>query len=200
MLLIFLDSETTGLDSNKHRVIEIAFKIYDSEKNRIVVSYEAVINQPASVLAEADPRSMQINGFTEELILTGKSERAVSAEIINDFNRSGIGGGSAVFICQNPSFDRIYFNQLVSVDMQTEFSWPYHWLDLASMFWVERKGRFQKESEISKNAIAKSLGLGREPDPHRAMNGVTHLMECYQALFDLSIPGLGADVRSAQQG
>lgn len=200
MLLIFLDSETTGLDSTKHRVLEIAYKIYDSEKKCIVVSYSSIIMQGAAVLAEADPNSMKVNGFNEELILTGKSERAVACEIINDFNRAGVNNGSSLFICQNPSFDRVFFNQLVSVEMQTEFGWPYHWLDLASMYWANQNGKLSFERELSKNAIATKLGLLKEPDPHRAMNGVTHLMQCYCSLFALSIPGLEADVKSAQQG
>ncbi|MCH9611248.1 MAG: Oligoribonuclease [Chlamydiales bacterium] len=200
MLIIFLDTETTGLDSQRHRVLEIAFKIYDSQKNRIVVSYSAIINQPSEVLALADPQSMEVNGFTDTLVMSGKSERAVSAEIIGDFNRAGVDKGNAVFVCQNPSFDRTFFNQLVSVQMQTEFRWPYHWLDLASMYWARKGGQISEEKELSKNAIASSLGLAREADPHRAMNGVIHLMQCYCSLFSLSIPELEADARSAQRG
>ncbi len=198
MRIIFLDSETTGLDVTKHRLLEIAFKIFDSEKKRLVSSFEAIINQPAAVLACADPHSMSINGITEEVILTGKSERAVSAEIMNDFERAGVANGAAVFICQNPSFDRGFFNQLISVEMQKELQWPYHWLDLASMFWAIKKGSFEKESDISKNAIAQSFGLKKEADPHRAMNGVIHLMQCYQALLGLSIPEFEASARSVR--
>lgn len=200
MLLIFLDSETTGLDSTKHRVVEIAYKIYDTAKKRIVVSNSCIINQPAAVLAEADPKSLKVNGFTEELILTGKSERAVAAEIIHDFNRAGVHQGQALFVCQNPSFDRAFFNQLVSVEMQSEFKWPYHWLDLASMYWMHKKGELPDEQSLSKNAIAKKLGLPKEAEPHRAMNGVIHLMQCYSSLFSLSIPELEADAKSAQWG
>ncbi|MCP5470014.1 MAG: 3'-5' exonuclease [Chlamydiales bacterium] len=198
MLLIFLDCETTGLDPQKHRVIEIAYKIYDTEKKRVIVSYDSIVSQPAEVMAEASMESLRINGFTQEMIMSGKSERSVSAEIINDFHRAGIGEGKAVFICQNPSFDRTYFTQLISVEMQKEFRWPYHWLDLASMYWATNKDACKEERDISKDAIAEALSLPAEQSPHRAMNGVVHLMQCYSALFQLQIPELVVDERLAR--
>lgn len=198
MLLIFLDSETTGLDPEKHRLLEIAYKIYDTEKNHITLSYESIINQPAEIRAEANPKSMEINGFTEEKILSGKSEKAVAAEIINDFHRAGIGNGQAAFVCQNPSFDRAFFNQLISTEIQIEFRWPYHWLDLASMFWAScqfKKRAILSEADLTKNAIATFYSISPEKIPHRAMQGVIHLLLCYSALFELSIPELEVDAR-----
>ena len=53
------------------------------------------------------------------------------------FARNKIKRGEAVFICQNPYFDRAFFAQLIDPDTQEKNLWPYHWLDLASMFWVE---------------------------------------------------------------
>ena len=41
MLNVFLDTETTGLDPMRHRVIEIAFKVVESHE--VIVSYEAII-------------------------------------------------------------------------------------------------------------------------------------------------------------
>ena len=198
MLCIFLDTETTGLDPLKHRILEIAFKIYDTDLKKVVQSYESVINQPAEVLAEASPESMQINGFTEGLILTGKSEHAVSAEVIEVLNQAKISEGKAVFICQNPSFDRSFFNQLVGVDLQSGFNWPYHWLDLASMFWALKDGEIKEESELSKNGIAAQFSLEAERMPHRAMNGTIHLIQCYFSLFHREVPELETDAKLAR--
>ncbi len=180
MLMVFLDTETTGLNPFKHRTIEIALKVVESKK--VLTSYESVVAQPFEVLAEADPRSLQVNGFTQEQILHGKSEKVVATEIENELNHVGFGEKESVFVCQNPSFDRAFFNQLISVEQQQAHSWPYHWLDLASMFWA-LNSNITEERSLSKNAIAQSMGIPTEPDPHRAMNGVTHLMSCYEALF-----------------
>jgi oligoribonuclease len=35
---------------------------------------------------------------------------------------------------------------------------------------------------LSKNAIGKRFGIPEESQPHRAMNGVEHLIRCYQAV------------------
>ena len=189
MLLIFLDTETTGLDPEKHRTLEIAFKAIEMISGKTLISYESIVSQPAEIWAKADPESLQINGFTWEKTLGGKPEKTVAAEIINDLNHLGIAEKEASFICQNPSFDRAFFIQLIGVELQENYGWPYHWLDLASMYWAARilkdreiVGRL-KESDLSKNKIAKQYGLPPEALPHRAINGVNHLISCYEAIF-----------------
>lgn len=187
--MIFLDTETTGLNADKHRILEIAYKVIDARSNHVVLSYDAIVSQSADVWAEADPESLKINGFTWEQTLTGKTEKAVSSEIFNDLNRLNLGKEQAVFICQNPSFDRAFFNQLISPDIQDHNGWPYHWLDLASMYFgVQRShnkdfAKELKESALSKNSIGKTYGLKPEAMPHRAMHGVDHLIACFEALF-----------------
>lgn len=189
MLLIFLDTETTGLDPQKHRTLEIAYKVIDSITNRDLIRYETIVSQPAEVWVEADRGSLEINGFTWEKTLEGKPEKVVASEIINDLNHLRLGEKGGVFICQNPSFDRAFFTQIISVDLQTHSGWPYHWLDLASMYWgvqLSQNRDFSKqvkEKDLSKNQIAKKYGIAEEENPHRALNGVNHLLECYRALF-----------------
>lgn len=189
MYLIFLDTETTGLNPEKHRILEIAYKILDSITGKIVNSYVSIIAQPAEVWAEADPTSLEINGFCWEDLLHGKTEKVVAIEIANDLNYLDLANKSAVFICQNPSFDRSFFIQLIHADLQKHYGWPYHWLDLASMYWTMRLLKTPedvkkfKENDLSKDEIAKHYGILTEQLPHRAMNGVEHLMACYRAIF-----------------
>ena len=194
MLAIFLDQETTGLDPGRHRTIEIAFKIIDVATDEVKTSYDAVVKLSSEAWSRHDPSSMQINGFTWETISEGKELELVSSEIKNCFIQNGIERGKAVFICQNPSFDRAFFNHLVSVDEQEKLKWPYHWLDLASMYWATRmrkakkdKTSFPEEIILSKDKIAEYYGLPPEKKPHKAMNGVDHLILCYQALFNYKI-------------
>lgn len=192
MLIVFLDTETSGLDPTKHRTLEIAFKVVDAGSKRLLIGFESIVNQPADVWAEADPASLKINGFTWEQTLQGKSEKAVASTIIESLNQSGVGQNPSVFLCQNPSFDRIFFTQLVHHSLQEHYKWPYHWLDLASMFWAVQwkkdplRAAALKEQDLSKNQIAKYYNLPPEQSPHRAMQGVNHLIECYRALFNSS--------------
>ncbi|MCH9633540.1 MAG: hypothetical protein S4CHLAM7_02680 [Chlamydiae bacterium] len=189
MIGIFLDIESNGLDIQKHRAIEIALKFIDLSSKKEIDSYESIIYQPPEVWELSDPNSLKVNGFTYEKIAHGPTEEQVTKEILNLFKMHQIHRNCAVYICQNPSFDRSFFAQLVTPKLQEEKLWPYHWLDLASMFWALQLKAHQLKEEappweigISKNKIAHFLGLGEEKMPHKAMQGVEHLVECYLQL------------------
>jgi len=189
MIGVFLDSEANGLNSHIHRLLEIAFKIVDLSNGSVKEEYHAVIAQTIEAWEKSDRESLKINGFTWNEVEKGKSSRQVSQEIIDCFTRNGIRRKKAVFICQNPSFDRAYFSQLIDPDTQELLSWPYHWLDLASMFWALAMEKAKKgmgplpwQTGFSKDLIANFYKLPQEAKPHRAMNGVDHLLLCYEAV------------------
>ena len=187
MLGIFLDTETNGLNPFVHRVLEIAFKIVDLTTGSVVDSYDATVCQSSDEWKKSDPQSLKVNGFTYERVEQGVSPSQVALDITNILQRNKITRGSAVFICQNPSFDRVFFSQLISPDIQEDFKWPYYWLDFASMYWAEairegRKGhaKYPWITGFSKDKIASVYNLPPETNPHRAMNGVDHLLQCYE--------------------
>lgn len=190
MLGIFLDIETTGLNSLRHSPVDIALKILDLSTFNPIGSYQSIISISQEAWEKRDPMSVEINGFTWDRTLSGKKPDAVGKEIIGLFTSLEIQRGSAVFICQNPAFDRGFFNQMVDVYVQELLNWPYHWLDLASMFWAMRVASLNKAGEplpekitLSKNEIAKAYGIPPEMTPHQAMGGVDHLIECYRAVL-----------------
>ncbi|MBA3958385.1 MAG: 3'-5' exonuclease [Parachlamydiaceae bacterium] len=190
MRAIFLDIETTGLDPTKHRAIDVACQIIDIPSNQLKGIYQSLIQISKEDWEKTDPSSIKVNGYTWGLISKGKPIQEVRDEIIILFESLLIKRGEAVFICQNPSFDRGFFSQIIDVYTQESLNWPYHWLDLASMYWtmlhVKNRETLKdiKEGNLSKNAIAASCGLPPETEPHRAINGVTHLMQCYQSVLD----------------
>ena len=186
MLAAFLDIETTGLDPYKHRVLEIAIRLVDLGSNTTLATYETDIRQPREIWNESDPASLKVNGFTWERSQAGKEEANVSREIQTFLSDHQFSRGKGVFIAQNSSVDRAFFAQIVNTYDQERLNWPYHWLDLASMFWNQATVRHKTpitEIKLSKNAIAKFYGMDPEPSPHRAINGVDHLLKCYYALI-----------------
>jgi len=194
MLGIFLDSETNGLYPQKHTILEIAFKILDMSTQEELASYEAILAVPYDKWQQSDPQSLAVNGFCYDDLKTGKTCAVVSREIQELFKKFPIQRGKAVFICQNPSFDRAFFSQLVDPEIQEKSNWPYHWLDLASMFWSTAIARFQEgkmplpwEIGYTKDSIATFYNIPKEQKPHRAMRGVEHLLACYQAV--VGFPG-----------
>jgi DNA polymerase-3 subunit epsilon/oligoribonuclease len=186
---IFLDTETNGLNAQTHSILEIAFKMVDLSSGQLKEEYQAVIAQPLEAWERSDPESLRVNGFKWKELIQGKAPQRVSAEIIDLFTKWGVKRKKAVFICQNPSFDRVFFCQLIDPNTQELFDWPYHWLDLASMYWsltmqaaLKQQGPLPWETGLSKDLIASHYKLPAESKPHRAMNGVSHLLLCYKAV------------------
>jgi len=189
VLGIFLDTETNGLNPKIHKVFELAFKIVDLNSGELKQDYQTIISHPIESWEKSDQESLRINGFSWDEVSQGKPVSDCSQEIITCFAKWGIQRKKGVFICQNPSFDRVFFSQLINSDIQESLNWPYHWLDLASMYWAllldkakKSEGRLPWEVGLSKDSIAAYYKLPNEKRPHRAMNGVNHLLLCYEAV------------------
>ncbi|MGC1879093.1 MAG: 3'-5' exonuclease [Rhabdochlamydiaceae bacterium] len=194
MLGIFLDTETNGLNFQKHKTLEIAFQILDVFDGQLKDTFHSIVSVSPEDWKKSDPESLRVNGFKWEEVAQGPSPQDVGLKIQESFAKNGIKRGEAVFICQNPSFDRVYFSQLVDPDLQEKLLWPYHWLDLASMYWTEAMkkgalgtGNYPWETGYSKDKIAVTCQLPTEERPHRAMNGVQHLLLCYKVI--VGFPG-----------
>jgi oligoribonuclease len=189
MLGIFLDIETNGLNPFVHRCLEIAIRILDLYSGEEKAVIDTIVFQPLEIWEKSDLDSLKVNGFTYDQVKDGKPEEQVSKLIEETFTKLKIERTKAVFICQNPSFDRIFFSQIIPPQTQEHLKWPYHWLDLASMFWgihlhkaKKQDAPFPWEIGYSKDQIAQSLVLPKEDKPHRAINGVNHLIACYAKL------------------
>lgn len=189
MLGIFLDTETNGLDAKKHKVLEIAFKLIDVSDGTLYDSFESLVSINQEDWSNSDPASLKVCGLTLEKIRNGKPMEVVSSEVKALFKKHNLIRGKAVFICQNPSFDRAFFSQILDITTQESLYIPYHWLDLASMYWgysvhiaKENKSPLPWETGFTKDRIAQQFHLATEEQPHRAMNGVNHLLKCYEAV------------------
>jgi hypothetical protein len=184
VLGIFLDTETNGLNITKHRTLEIALKIVDMLTGEQLYAFESLVALSEEEWKRGDPQSLKVNGFKWEEFQNAPPVSLVVSTIRHTFLEHGIERGKAVYICQNPSFDRAFFSQLIDPDLQEMLNWPYHWLDLASMYWALslKNGNLPWDTGFTKDKIAKFLNLPSENHPHRAMNGVNHLMLCYEKI------------------
>jgi oligoribonuclease len=184
MIGVFLDTETSGLDPYVHTVLEVAFVLVDLYSGREIASWESPIAISQQDWDKCDKKSLLINGITREVLSAGLSLSQVRSCIEEIYRKNGIIQNRAVFICQNPSFDRPFFSQIIPTYRQEEMNFPYHWFDLASMYWALVLSKRQTNSAMaysfSKDAIAEDCGLPPEGRPHRAMNGVRHLLLCYE--------------------
>jgi len=183
---IFLDTETNGLDPYRHTVIEIAIKVVDVTSGNELGEYATPIYVDEDMWGRSDKASLHINGFRYEMLKDAPKKESVQTDIKAFFKKHKLKRGHAVFICQNPSFDRVFFAHLISSQEQEMHAYPYHWLDLASMYWGICLKDCQRDlpwnTGFSKNNIAEIYDIPPEGIPHRAINGVNHLIACYQAV------------------
>lgn len=189
MLAIFLDTEATGLEVSRHHLIDLALKLIDVNSGREIGHYQSLVKISPTAWDLRDPSSIEINGYTWQEVSQGKEPATIRQEIITLFQSCGISRGKAFFLCQNPSFDRAYFSQIINTYDQEKLKWPYHWLDFASMYWalsvkkaIQEKKALPEEVSLSKNVIAALWGLPEEIHPHKAINGVQHLIQCYSKI------------------
>lgn len=192
MLGVFLDTETSGLDPFAHVPLELAFVIVDLVSGQELCSYDTLFQVSEEEWASRDLTSVAVNGLTREDLAKGIVPSRAMNEIEALFSNYQINNDRAFFICQNPSFDRPFFSKIIPSYRQEMLRFPYHWLDLASMFWAVQGVKKQMKEpfyvRVSKDTIAKALGLAPEETPHRAMNGVRHLLVCYKHL--VGFPGV----------
>lgn len=82
---IFLDIETTGLDPRQHCPIDLALKVVDLATGETLGSYQSVLRQPQEVWDEADPSSIEVNGYRWDQIERGKDPVLVGNEVVQLF-------------------------------------------------------------------------------------------------------------------
>jgi len=186
MLGIFLDIETSGLDPKKHTILELAFKIVDVKTGILHETFTELVSISKEQWAQSDKASLQVNGLTWEMVSQGKPLEEIQSQVKILFQKHKLIRGQSVFICQNPSFDRSFFSQILDIVTQEKMRIPYHWLDLASMYWAYMlccEKQFPWNTGFTKDKIAAQFHLPAEEMPHKAINGVNHLLRCYEALI-----------------
>ena len=193
--LIFLDTETSGLNPETSHILEIALVIINELNGEIKGQFQASLRLPdadydywkdrVDLWTQACSASLKINGWSwEKMENQGIAPRTVAKRIVDLLKTSGIKPENSRFYCQNPSFDRGFFNRLIPDEEKKDL--PYLWLDLASadhafqMQQIKALGTPKKHLNFSKDAIAQRHGLPPEAKPHGAMNGVLHLIDCYE--------------------
>lgn len=154
--LVWIDLEMTGLDTDIHRIVEVAMIITDFEFTEYA-RYEAVVYQPESVLASSNEFSADMhtkNGLYDRVRDSKISEEQAQHEIIALF-REHLPAGEAVCLAGNSiRADRLFIDSQWSLlsDML-----HYRMLDVSSfkLWW---------------------LGTGREPfvkgESHRALDDI----------------------------
>ena len=141
MILTVLDTETTGLDSDIHEIIEIAAITYllDKEGNRYVLKkFESKINPQQ--LHTASEKALEVNGFTLEKWKGAPNASEVMPDVKEIIEQSDI------LIGQNLIFDLNFVNEVCHRNNIDPPSFPPY-IDTKSIAdrlvaanWIQRSG------------------------------------------------------------
>ncbi|MCF8128318.1 MAG: oligoribonuclease [Deltaproteobacteria bacterium] len=88
--LIWIDLEMTGLDPEKHVIVEIASIVTDDQLNVVAEGPDIVIHQPESILSAMEPWSLehhQASGLTNRIKASPHSRARAEAETLTFLSR-----------------------------------------------------------------------------------------------------------------
>lgn len=149
--LLWVDLEMTGLDPVKDRILEVAAIVTDWDFNELG-SYEAVVNQPDSMLDSMDEwctTQHAASGLTERVKNSRLSELEAEAQLV-EFAKAHCGNldGVKILLCGNSiHMDRRFLEQQWK---QFDSLLHYRMLDVSAwkvVFEGKYKKRFSKPEE-----------------------------------------------------
>lgn len=91
MNLVFLDTETTGLDPNRHEVWEIAYAVGDGPIKSAIVPHK---------FTNPDPLALKMNGYLDRAV-DAKVDQFFEADLLDELTGATIVGA-------NPAFDTAF--------------------------------------------------------------------------------------------
>lgn len=163
--LIFLDTETTGLEPEKHEVWQIAWAINDE----VPVQERILVHS----LKTADSKSLEMNGYFEHHPEGARSLGPMVDLEVRDAVKDG------TLVCANPTFDRMFLRKRWGYE-----PWQYRSIDIESM----ALGILEYERPKGLKDIAEHLqrwGYNIADPLHNAWIDVVVLRECYKALREI---------------
>ena len=123
MLILFIDTETTGLDPKLNRVIEVAAALwhFEGDRNRIVRSFSMLCNDNPGI--STSPEITKINGITQDLL----DSRGVDiAAVLKHLTENYV--AFADYLCaHNAAFDRCFLEE--EMTRKGFPKWDKPWID-----------------------------------------------------------------------
>jgi len=125
--LLFVDTETTGLDATKHELLEVAAIRTSPDGLRVISKFEAKL-KPTHI-ESAEPKALQINGYVAS---QWTDETCMKPELVVDaLQKMAVG---TALVGQNVSFDEGFLTPLFT-RLGMKAPWGYHKVDTVALAW-----------------------------------------------------------------
>ncbi len=166
--LAFCDIETTGLNRQKHEIIEIGLVLVKQPELKIIDTWEAKI-KPLN-LKTADPQALKVTGYNaKDWGLALKPKIALKA-----FSRKT---KDCILVGHNIAFDRPFLEDYFR-RWKVPIKWDYHSLDTISLAYY-KLGSGQK---LRLSEISKTLNIKRKKE-HTALDDAETCYKVFKKLI-----------------
>lgn len=170
MKIALLDLETSGLDPTKHDILELGMVVFDSETFEILHTFDSKVALFSP--ERADPKALEVNGYTKEAWKDALSLREVLCRIA-PLTRD------ATFCANNVCFDWAFFKEGCE-KTASPITFSYRKVDIFSVAWAKMPHTM---ASWSLKNICIALGIEPEPEVHTALAGATKAYEVYKKLM-----------------
>jgi DNA polymerase-3 subunit epsilon len=172
--LLFVDTETTGLDSTKHELLEVAAIRTSPDGRTVIQTYEAKLFPEH--LETAEPRALEVNKYSAAEWPRDKCARP--EDVVDALQKMS---GNTVLVGQNVSFDEGFLSPLFT-RLGMKPPWGYHKIDTVSLAWPLYFNNAELPG-LSLEKLCKFLGVESMPT-HRAAADVEACRQVYLNLME----------------
>lgn len=172
--LAITDVETTGINPDKHEIIEIGLLVVRQADFKIIDKLDIKV-RPENI-EDAMPAALKVNGYREE-----EWKDAVSLYAAMEKYREKV--EDAVFLAHPLTFDWGFIDRAFK-KTKIENPMDYHQLDIFSMAWMLLY-EDDKLPKVTLTELARYFNIPPEPTPHRAINGARIAYDILKKLMEV---------------
>lgn len=170
--LAITDFEMTGLDSQRHEIIEIGLVLVNQKALKIKKILDLKV-EPQN-LKTADPEALKVAGYNKKDWAKAVSVDTAIQKYL-EIAKDGI-------LCSWNVANEWNFLEAALRKTKLNRTLDYHSLDLFTFSWMKLKNSELKDFGL--RHVCKHLGIKPEPKPHRAINGAMKAYEIFKKLME----------------
>jgi len=167
--LSFIDLETTGLNRQKHEILELAIIRVRQPMLKIIDEWEAKI-QPQKINT-ADPQALKINNYNEK-----DWEKALSPKLV--FEKFSQKARDTMLVAHNINFDVAFLEDNFR-NWKVPISWDHHTLDTVSLAYF----KLGPNTKLKLSELALKLNIKQEK-AHSALSDARTCFEVFKRLIN----------------
>jgi DNA polymerase-3 subunit epsilon len=165
---------TTGLDAQRHEIIEIGLLVVDQKNLDIIDEFETKIYP--NKIQSSNKKALRISGYDPDIW-------ANSTDLTSAMQKYAKKTKGAIFFAHNLYFDWSFISEAFQ-QTEVEDEMDYHRADLFSMA-LAHSHKLPGLKKYNLASLCEYFGIEPEPEPHRAINGVYCEYEILKKLREL---------------